>query len=96
MHSSGGDIAEASKYGRVFELTPLAAKSIQHNLEVSKTADWIIDLGPEGGDGEIVASGTPEDVVRARSAVIPGVLQAGARHAVRWRAKSKKCVEAAE
>ena len=37
---------------------------IEHNLEVIKTADWIIDLGPEGGDGggRIVASGTPEDV----------------------------------
>ena len=43
---------------------------IEHNLEVIKTADWIIDLGPEGGDGggEIVASGTPEEVVKnARS-----------------------------
>jgi len=43
---------------------------IEHNLEVIKTADWIIDLGPEGGDkgGEIVAVGTPETVVReARS-----------------------------
>lgn len=39
---------------------------IEHNLEVIKTADWIIDLGPEGGNGggEIVAQGTPEDVVR--------------------------------
>ncbi|MEO1246946.1 MAG: excinuclease ABC subunit UvrA [Pseudomonadota bacterium] len=37
---------------------------IEHNLDVIKTADWIIDLGPEGGDGggTIVASGTPEDV----------------------------------
>ncbi|MBT7364442.1 MAG: excinuclease ABC subunit UvrA [Rhodospirillaceae bacterium] len=37
---------------------------IEHNLEVIKTADWIIDLGPEGGDkgGEVVASGTPEDI----------------------------------
>ena len=37
---------------------------IEHNLDVIKTADWIIDLGPEGGDGggEIVAEGTPEDV----------------------------------
>ena len=37
---------------------------IEHNLEVIKTADWLIDLGPEGGDGggEIVASGTPEEV----------------------------------
>ncbi|MBN9064545.1 MAG: excinuclease ABC subunit UvrA, partial [Rhizobiales bacterium] len=39
---------------------------IEHNLEVIKTADWLIDLGPEGGDGggEIVAVGTPEDVAR--------------------------------
>ena len=37
---------------------------IEHNLEVIKTADWILDLGPEGGDGggRIVAAGTPEDV----------------------------------
>jgi excinuclease ABC subunit A len=43
---------------------------IEHNLEVIKTADWIIDLGPEGGEGggEIIASGTPEDVAKvARS-----------------------------
>jgi excinuclease ABC subunit A len=41
---------------------------IEHNLEVIKTADWIIDLGPEGGDGggEIVAVGTPEDIVKEK------------------------------
>jgi excinuclease ABC subunit A len=38
---------------------------IEHNLEVIKTADWILDLGPEGGDGggRIVAQGTPEEIV---------------------------------
>ena len=37
---------------------------IEHNLDVIKTADWIIDMGPEGGDlgGEVIATGTPEDV----------------------------------
>ena len=40
---------------------------IEHNLDVVKTADWVIDLGPEGGDagGQVVAVGTPEDVVGA-------------------------------
>jgi excinuclease ABC subunit A len=42
---------------------------IEHNLEVIKTADWIVDLGPEGGDkgGRIVAQGTPEDVARVKA-----------------------------
>ena len=68
---------------------------IEHNLEVIKTADWIIDLGPEGGDGggEIVASGTPEDVVREKrsytGAFLKPVLARGGR-------KPKKRVEAAE
>ncbi len=41
---------------------------IEHNLEVIKTADWIIDLGPEGGDGggRIIAKGTPEHVARSK------------------------------
>ena len=39
---------------------------IEHNLDVIKTADWLIDLGPEGGDqgGRIIATGTPEDIAR--------------------------------
>ena len=39
---------------------------IEHNLDVIKTADWVVDLGPEGGDGGglVVAQGTPEEVVR--------------------------------
>ncbi|HET9474838.1 MAG TPA: excinuclease ABC subunit UvrA, partial [Steroidobacteraceae bacterium] len=42
---------------------------IEHNLDVIKTADWVIDLGPEGGDGggRIIAEGTPEDVARNKT-----------------------------
>jgi excinuclease ABC subunit A len=42
---------------------------IEHNLDVIKTADWIIDIGPEGGEGggNIIASGTPEDVAKNKS-----------------------------
>ncbi len=41
---------------------------IEHNLDVIKTADWIIDLGPEGGSrgGQIIATGTPEQVVKVK------------------------------
>jgi excinuclease ABC subunit A len=41
---------------------------IEHNLDVVKTADWVIDLGPEGGErgGEVVAAGSPEDVAQVR------------------------------
>ena len=42
---------------------------IEHNLDVIKSADWIIDLGPEGGDagGRIVAEGTPKDVAKVKA-----------------------------
>ncbi len=42
---------------------------IEHNLEVIKTADWVIDMGPEGGDGGgiIVAQGTPEDIAASEA-----------------------------
>ncbi|MEJ2407571.1 MAG: excinuclease ABC subunit UvrA, partial [Candidatus Thiodiazotropha sp.] len=41
---------------------------IEHNLDVIKTADWIVDLGPEGGDrgGEIIATGTPQELMKNR------------------------------
>lgn len=42
---------------------------IEHNLDVIKTADWVIDIGPEGGNGggEIIANGTPEDIVKVKA-----------------------------
>ena len=41
---------------------------IEHNLDVIKTADYIIDLGPEGGDkgGKVIATGTPEEVMKIK------------------------------
>jgi excinuclease ABC subunit A len=40
---------------------------IEHNLDIIKAADWIVDIGPEGGDrgGRIIFEGTPEDIVKA-------------------------------
>ena len=51
---------------------------IEHNLDVIKTADWVIDLGPEGGDegGAIVAVGTPESIVKAGNSHTGRYLQA--------------------
>ena len=51
---------------------------IEHNLHVIKTADWIIDLGPEGGDkgGKIIATGTPEDVVKIKASYTGQYLKA--------------------
>jgi excinuclease ABC subunit A len=72
---------------------------IEHNLEVLKTADWIIDLGPEGGDGggEIVAAGTPEDIVREKRSYtgqfLKPVLARGADSAG---GRRRKRIEAAE
>jgi len=50
---------------------------IEHNLDVIKTADWIVDLGPEGGvrGGEIVAAGTPEDVAEEPRSFTGGYLK---------------------
>jgi len=50
---------------------------IEHNLDVIKTADWIIDLGPEGGDGggEVIAAGTPEQVAGTRASFTGQYLQ---------------------
>jgi excinuclease ABC subunit A len=69
---------------------------IEHNLEVLKTADWIIDLGPEGGDGggEIAATGTPEDIAAVKRSYtgqfLKPVLSRGGE------GKRKRRIEAAE
>jgi excinuclease ABC subunit A len=70
---------------------------IEHNLEVIKTADWIIDLGPEGGDGggEIVAQGTPEDVVKVKRSYTGQFLKPVLERK-EARAGGKKRIEAAE
>src|SRR5258706_4222035 len=68
---------------------------IEHNLEGIKTADWIIDLGPEGGDrgGEIVAWGSPEDIVKVKRSYTGQFLKPVLE---RRENKRRKGVEAAE
>ena len=68
---------------------------IEHNLEVIKTADWIIDLGPEGGDGggRIVAAGTPEEVARTKESYTGQFLKALFK---RRPAPKKRTAQAAE
>ena len=55
---------------------------IEHNLDVIKTADFVIDLGPEGGDdgGRVVATGTPEEVARAKGSYTGQFLRRGLRN----------------
>src|SRR5205085_11765783 len=60
---------------------------VEHNLDVIKTADWVIDLGPDAGirGGQVVATGTPEDVVEQfvggapthTGRILKGVIEAG-------------------
>jgi excinuclease ABC subunit A len=74
---------------------------IEHNLDVIKTADWIIDLGPEGGagGGELIVAGTPEQIAaeprsytgQALAATLPANRQAGhARIALRRRSRGRE------
>ncbi|MBC7260333.1 MAG: excinuclease ABC subunit UvrA, partial [Chloroflexi bacterium] len=69
--TTGLHFADIERLLRVLSLLVDAGNSvivIEHNLDVIKTADWIIDLGPEGGEkgGYVVAQGTPEEVSRVR------------------------------
>ena len=69
---------------------------IEHNLEVIKTADWVIDLGPEGGDGggEIVAQGTPEEVAKAKASHTGRFLrEVLGRRGVRGRGAAREAAE---
>ena len=80
----GLHMADVEKLIRVLHRLVAAGNTvvvIEHNLDVIAEADWIIDLGPEGGEGggRIVAQGAPEDVVRAKgkshtAAVLSGFL----------------------
>jgi excinuclease ABC subunit A len=70
---------------------------IEHNLDVIKTADWILDLGPEGGDGggRIVASGTPEQVMKVKESwtgryLAEAVARQRTRQAAQFKAKTAK------
>ncbi|MDR0724209.1 MAG: excinuclease ABC subunit UvrA, partial [Endomicrobium sp.] len=67
--TTGLHFADVSKLIEVLQRLTYAGNSvlvIEHNLDVIKTADWIIDLGPEGGarGGTIIAEGTPEDIIK--------------------------------
>ncbi|MBT3072017.1 excinuclease ABC subunit UvrA [Rhodomicrobium sp. Az07] len=71
---------------------------IEHNLEVIKTADWVIDLGPEGGDGggRIVAEGRPEDIAEAGASYTGQFLKELLRRRPAPKGKAKVAARAAE
>jgi excinuclease ABC subunit A len=64
---------------------------IEHNLEVIKTADWVIDLGPEGGSGggQIVATGTPEDIVTVKNSYTGQFLKDRLKDTAKAKAKKR-------
>jgi excinuclease ABC subunit A len=81
------DIAKLLAAFRKLLLAGHSLLVIEHNMDVIKTADWVIDLGPEGGDegGEIVTAGTPEQVAQVRAShtgrYLRSVLATGRSHA---------------
>ena len=68
---------------------------IEHNLDVIKTADWIVDMGPAGGNkgGTVVATGTPEEVAGHKASFTGEFLQSAARS--RWPGQSRRAPEPA-
>ena len=68
---------------------------IEHNLDVIKTADYIIDIGPEGGDrgGTVIASGTPEEIVKVKKsytgAYVKKMLEKGKKKAKEFKAADR-------
>jgi excinuclease ABC subunit A len=65
---------------------------IEHNLDVIRSADWVIDLGPEGGDrgGQIVAEGTPEQIAASRKSYTGQYLRQYASLALPMKANKAK------
>jgi len=63
---------------------------IEHNLDIIKVADWLIDLGPEGGDrgGELVAEGTPEDLIKMKSSYTGQFLKDHLQHFIKGAKKN--------
>ena len=98
--TTGLHFDDVAKLLRAFRQLLFAGHSlvvIEHNLDVIRASDWIIDLGPEGGDagGEIVAQGTPEDVVKVKRSYT-GQFLAPVLARKEARRGAKKRIEAAE
>jgi len=90
--TTGLHLDDIRKLAQVFDRLVDAGHTlviIEHNMEVIKLADWVIDLGPEAGDrgGEVIAAGRPEDVARVPNSytgqwlrtVLPGFNEFDAR-----------------
>lgn len=71
---------------------------IEHHLDIIKVADWVIDLGPEGGEGggRIVAQGTPEDIVRVPESKTGQFLKRVLDEAAEWEAQAQAVARAAK